>query len=241
VGLAAFAAAAIARSDPIKTGIQGFIYDIRTAILPFMFIFNTQLLLINIGSWWELLLVITSAVIAMLVFAAATQGFWLVKSKLWGTLSLLLITFILFRPGFFWDEIYSPIVPISRTKIIEFAAEAPDDGQLRFKVEGISFEGNPVQKSIVLPLGERRSNGAERLEYAGFTIRTEDEKVLIDTINFGGPAEKAGIDFDWEITTIEQLADRPAKQLMFIPALLLLFFIGYLQVRRRNHAALAER
>ncbi|MDH5530343.1 MAG: TRAP transporter permease, partial [Paracoccaceae bacterium] len=40
VGLAAFAAAAISGGDPIKTGIQGFTYDIRTALLPFMFIFN---------------------------------------------------------------------------------------------------------------------------------------------------------------------------------------------------------
>ncbi|HKJ94266.1 MAG TPA: TRAP transporter permease, partial [Gammaproteobacteria bacterium] len=40
VGLAAYAAAAISGADPIRTGVQGFIYDIRTAILPFMFIFN---------------------------------------------------------------------------------------------------------------------------------------------------------------------------------------------------------
>ena len=42
VGLAAYAAAAIAKSPPIPTGIQGFMYDIRTAILPFMFIFNQR-------------------------------------------------------------------------------------------------------------------------------------------------------------------------------------------------------
>jgi len=50
VGLAAFAAAAISGGDPIKTGIQGFTYDIRTAILPFLFVFNTELLLINVGT-----------------------------------------------------------------------------------------------------------------------------------------------------------------------------------------------
>src|SRR5690606_14160149 len=82
VGLAAFAAAAIARSDPIRTGIQGFAYDIRTAILPFMFIFNTQLLLIDIGSWFELALTVISAIIAILIFSAATQGYWLVRSRI---------------------------------------------------------------------------------------------------------------------------------------------------------------
>ena len=38
VGLAAFAAAAISGGDPIKTGVQGFMYDIRTAVLPFLFL-----------------------------------------------------------------------------------------------------------------------------------------------------------------------------------------------------------
>ena len=51
VGLAAYAAAAIAKSPPIATGMQGFMYDIRTAILPFMFIFNSDLILHNVISW----------------------------------------------------------------------------------------------------------------------------------------------------------------------------------------------
>jgi len=48
VGLAAFAAAAISGGDPIKTGVQGFMYDIRTALLPFLLIFNTDLLLTDV-------------------------------------------------------------------------------------------------------------------------------------------------------------------------------------------------
>ena len=80
VGLAAFAASAIAHSDPIRTGIQGFVYDIRTGILPFLFIFNTELLMIGIKNWWHLLLTIVSAIMAMLMFAAATQGYFFVKS-----------------------------------------------------------------------------------------------------------------------------------------------------------------
>ena len=108
VGLAAFAAAAIARSDPIKTGIQGFTYDIRTAVLPFMFIFNTELLLIGVHSIPQLILVVLGAITAMLVFATATQGHWLVKTRWYETLALLLIAFSLFRPEFWWDKIHPP-------------------------------------------------------------------------------------------------------------------------------------
>ncbi len=50
VALAAYAAAGLSGADPLKTGVQGFIYEMRTAILPFMFVFNTELLLIDIGS-----------------------------------------------------------------------------------------------------------------------------------------------------------------------------------------------
>ena len=100
VGLAAFAASAIAHSDPIRTGIQGFTYDIRTGILPFLFIFNNELLMIGIENVWHLLVTIASAVMAMLMFAAATQGFFVVRGRWWETLALLLISFTLFRPGF---------------------------------------------------------------------------------------------------------------------------------------------
>jgi hypothetical protein len=119
VALAAFAAAAISKGDPIKTGIQGFMYDIRTAILPFLFIFNTELLMIGVDSWYLLLTTIVTAVTAMLLFAAATQGFFIVKCRLWEVLALMLIAFTLFRPGFWMDEIFPPLESISASEIFE--------------------------------------------------------------------------------------------------------------------------
>ena len=76
VGLAAYAAAAISGGDPIKTGIQGFTYDIRTAILPFLFIFNTELLMVDIESWVHLLLVVVSATTAMLCSPPPRKDFF---------------------------------------------------------------------------------------------------------------------------------------------------------------------
>jgi TRAP-type uncharacterized transport system fused permease subunit len=100
VGLEAFAAAAIAKSDPIKTGIQGFTYDIRTAILPFMFIFNTQLLMMGIDSWWHLLLTVIPSIIAMLIFSAATQGWWFTRNKWWETVTVVGADVLLLPSGF---------------------------------------------------------------------------------------------------------------------------------------------
>ena len=92
VGMAAYAAAGIAKSDPIKTGLQGFAYDIRTAILPFAFFFNNKLLLIagvdavdpnNPAMWqWitnpaEIAMIFLTAITGMFAFSSATQGWML--------------------------------------------------------------------------------------------------------------------------------------------------------------------
>jgi len=101
VGLAAFAAAAIAKSDPVETGIQGFIYDIRTAILPFMFIFNTNMLLIGVNSITMALYIFVMTTVGMFAFASATQGWFVIRNRWFDIPLLLLVTAIMFRPGFF--------------------------------------------------------------------------------------------------------------------------------------------
>jgi TRAP transporter 4TM/12TM fusion protein len=98
VGLAAYAAAAIAKSDPIATGIQGFMYDIRTAILPFMFIFNSDLILHNINSWPAGLLIFAMACLGNFAFASATQGWFVAKNRFYEVPLLLVVTFVLMRP-----------------------------------------------------------------------------------------------------------------------------------------------
>ena len=233
VGLAAFAAAAIARSDPIKTGIQGFTYDIRTAILPFMFIFNTELLLIDIQGIFHLLIVIVSSVIAILVFSAATQGFWFVKTRWYETILLLVIAFSMFRPGFWWDEIYAPVDRIAPTEITQVAESLHPDQKLRLSVSGETIDGDMVSKIVELAI-PAADNGNARVEAAGLMLRNDDGKVIVDQVGFGSNAETVGIDFDWEILSIEMEADRPPKQLVYIPALALLFMLGWLQIRRRE-------
>jgi TRAP transporter 4TM/12TM fusion protein len=98
VGLAAYAAAAIAKSPPIKTGIQGFMYDIRTAILPFMFIFNTDLILHNVDSWPQGILIFLMACVGNFAFASATQGWFVARNKIWELPLLLAVTLSLMRP-----------------------------------------------------------------------------------------------------------------------------------------------
>lgn len=114
VGMAAYAAAGIARSDPIKTGLQGFAYDIRTAILPFMFFFNNKLLLIDgvdaanpkdpAGWQWitnplEIALIFLMAVLGMLAFSSVTQAWVRVKTHWVESVLLLCVTLLLLIPN----------------------------------------------------------------------------------------------------------------------------------------------
>ena len=236
VGLAAFAAAGISGGDPIRTGIQGFTYDIRTAILPFMFIFNTELLMIGIGSWFHLVTVVITAVIAMLVFAAATQGFFLTKSRFYETIVLLLVTFTLFRPGFFWDKVYPPFEEKPGTQLVQIVENLEPGSMLRLKIKGENMKGKEFTKAMMLSVGNAKS-GIERLSEIGFEVRTEDKKVLVDNVMFGSNAEKMGVDFDQEVILVQMPSKRPPKQLLYFPALGLLALIYVLQKRRRDRFA----
>lgn len=233
VGLASFAAAAVSGSDPMKTGMVAFFYSMRTAALPFLFLFNTQLLMIGLDHPLDVVMVIIVSTIAMLVFAAATQGYFFARSKLWESAALLLIAFTLFRPGFWLDMIAPPYENLPATTIVEDAANMPPESNILLDVEGISIEGDEVSKSVMLPLGPAGS-GEDRLYHAGIGIRNEDGRIYIDDLVFAGPAEKAGLDFDFEITAVKVEADRPAKEVFFIPAFLLLGGIIVLQRRRKR-------
>ena len=98
VGLAAYAASAIAKSPPIPTGLQGFKYDIRTAILPFMFIFNNDLILHNITSWSQGILIFLMACFGNFAFASATQMWFVAKVRFYEIPLFLSVTVALMRP-----------------------------------------------------------------------------------------------------------------------------------------------
>ena len=233
VGLAAFAAAGISGGDPIRTGIQGFGYDIRTAILPFLFIFNTELLMIGIGTPLHLIIVIAAAVVAMLVFAAATQRYWITKSKFYESIALLLIAFTLFRPGFWWDMLYPEFEQMPGIELMHTVERTEPGKMLRLQIRGEDMDGEIYEKAMMLPIGEG-ATAFDRLNDIGFEVRTEDDKVWVDNVVFGSNAEKIGIDFDQEIVMVMMPADRLPKQIMFIPALALLGLIYVLQKRRKE-------
>jgi TRAP transporter 4TM/12TM fusion protein len=238
VGLAAFAAAAISKGDPIRTGIQGFTYDIRTALLPFMFIFNTQLLMIGIDNTFEFVIVVITSLIGMLLFAAATQGYWLTKNKWWETILLLALTFLMFRPGYIWNKIEPPYNNLAGNKIFEVANNMKKGERLEFMVSGETLEGVQRNFTFGLPLGEGKT-GKERIDSTGLQLDNLFGPMEVSMILPGNNKQveaikKAGVDSGWIIESVRVERDRLPKQIVLIPVIFFILFMAWLQLRRKK-------
>jgi hypothetical protein len=238
VGLASFAAAAVSGGDPIKTGVVAFYYSLRTALLPFLFIFNTDLLLINVDVAHGILIFVV-ATIAMLLFAAGTQGFFIVKSRIYESLALLLIAFSLFRPGFWMDMIAPPFEDLPPAAFSKALAEAPVGSELRLRILGVDEIGQPKEFVTTLTVPEGATE-EDRLRNAGLELLTKGDEVIIDNVAFDSAAQKANLEFDQKILRVRAPAGQPPKELMFIPAFLLLVGVIFLQRLRRPRKPAAQ-
>ncbi|BBT68364.1 C4-dicarboxylate ABC transporter [Aeromonas caviae] len=230
VGLASFAAAAVSKGDPIKTGITAFYYSLRTAALPFLFIFNTDLLLINVDFAHGVLIFIV-ATIAMLIFAAATQGFFLVKSRWYESVLLLLVAFTLFRPGFWMDLLHDPYRDTAPAELVQTMGQVEAESTLRLRMEGEDAVGKLRRFTVLLPVPEGAS-GEDRLAKLGIQTYEQDGKILIDTVTFGSQAADLGLEMDQQILSVKAPTERWPKELMWLPGFLLFGAVVWLQRRR---------
>ena len=75
VALAAYAGSAIAKSDPMKTGINATKLAIAAFIVPYIFAYSPALLFENISGWWEVAQICISALLGIFAIAASLNGF----------------------------------------------------------------------------------------------------------------------------------------------------------------------
>ena len=238
VCLAAFAAAAISRADPIKTGIQGFIYDIRTAILPFIFIFNPELLLIGIDSVWHGLVIFFVALVAMACFSSAVQGWMIVKTRWYEVLALLVIAFALFRPDYFLNQVSPAFVPAPMERFLSGDLGVEAGRKVRLHAVRETDYGERFKLFVM----EMPDAPADARNPFGVTLRPAGARYSVADLGLNSIAGKRGAqvgDFVSEVD-VEQL-DRPAKEWVYPIALALLGLILIAQWRRlgRERAARA--
>jgi len=229
VGLASYAAAAISGAPATATGLQATLYSFRTAVLPFMFIFNPQLLLIGIGSAGALVIVCASAVLASLLFAAATMGWFRARCNALDVVLLLAAAFLLFRPDWAIDRVAPKYVSHPASGLYAQADRLRTDEWLVLGVAGETLEGEAVAKTVALPMGEG-ATGRERVRNAGVTLVELGGGLQIANVKFGSRARKLGLEQGYRITELKlPNPDRPAPWWAFIPAALLAGFVWWRQ------------
>ena len=231
VGLATFAAAAISGEDAIATGIQGSLYALRTVVLPFIWIFNPQLLLIDVDHAGEAVLVIGASLLASLMFAAATMNWFRVRSRWWETALLLVAVWLLFRPNWVMDQFSEPWRSVPASELNQIVGKLPDEGRLVMVIQGQTIEGDESRKTLALQLGPP-AEPAKRLADAGLTLSRLGDRLSVIGVKFGSRAKKAGFEQGWEITEIRLPSDRPDVHWVYLPALLLIALVAWLQGRR---------
>ncbi|MCO8144217.1 TRAP transporter permease [Rhodovulum tesquicola] len=237
VGLASFAAAAVSGGDAIRTGFTAFFYSLRTVALPFVFIFNTDLLLIDV-TWTQGILVFIVATVAILIFTAGTMGWFITRNRLYESAALILIAFALFRPDFFMNKLQPPFADLPPAQLEQVLGEAAPGDEIRLRVLGPDFNTfAPRETSLVVTVGDA-AGGAARLAATGLMPEERDGLVVLDEPMFGTPYAEALRAFDFygdepvEITALRVPQEQAPKEMMFLPALLLLGLVAWAQLGR---------
>jgi hypothetical protein len=233
VCLAAFAASAISKADPLKTGVQSFLYDIRTAVLPFVFIFNTELLLIGVESWFHGIMIFVVSLLAIFCFSSVTQGWLLVKVRIHEALLLLVAMFALFRPDFFMDRVHPPYESVS---LESFASG--------------EFVGDPGQKIRLevtreTPYGDRfrlytlntPEEGATFESYGVALAPFDEGRYEVVDVAFMGAAENAGATWGDLVTGVQvETYGQPPKEWFYLLGLFLIGVVLALQWPRMKRS-----
>ena len=232
VGLASYAAAAISGDDPNRTGLQATWYSLRTTVLPFVFIFNPQLLFIGVGSWVEVVIVCVTGTVASLLFAAATMGWFRARCNWFEIGLLLLATFLFFRPDWVIDRMAPKYVSAPAADIYKVADRLTEDEWLVVGIAGQDLDGQALTKTVAIPMGTG-SNGRERLRNGGVTLSQLGSDIEVAAVKFGSRARKLGVEQGYKIIELKlPNPSRPSQHWVLIPAALLAALVWWMQRRR---------
>ncbi|MDD4080671.1 MAG: TRAP transporter permease [Eubacteriales bacterium] len=102
VALAAMAGAAIAKSDPLRTGIEATRLAIAAFLVPYIFVYSPQMLMLN-AQWYEILQIAVTALIGMFGIGMAVEKYYESKLNILQQLMALAGGLLLIIPGLVTD------------------------------------------------------------------------------------------------------------------------------------------
>jgi len=233
VGLASYAAAAISGGDPLKTGVQAFWYSLRTGILPIVFLFNHELLLIGIENIWHGLTVIITSLVGILVFTSATQGWFINKLKWYEIIVFLFISLSLLAPEAVLNKFYPKFEQqqLSVEKIVPLSLKA--NREVHIKVTRPSEYGDRYKLFVI---NKKSFNQNFNIKDYGIDIIENNSNIIINKVSWNGLAKKSGIKTGDIISNLKvENLDRPNKAIIYPIALLFLFGFGYFNYKRKEN------
>ena len=230
VGLASYAAAAISGGDPLKTGLQAFWYSLRTGILPIVFLFNHELLLIGIENIWHAIVVIITSLAGILVFTSATQGWFVNKLKWYEIIIFLIISISLLSPEFVLNKFY-PKYNYQDINNIDLVVLDPKK-EVRFKITRPSLYGERYKLFVI---NKNTFEEEYNLENYGISLVKENNKIIVDNLKWNGQAKKSGFEMGDYISEFKiENSNRPSKLYVYPIAGIFLLIFGYLNYRRKE-------
>jgi TRAP transporter 4TM/12TM fusion protein len=230
VGLASYAAAAISGGDPLKTGVQALWYSLRTGILPIVFLFNHELLLIGVENFWHALVVIITSLIGILVFTAATQRWFINKLRWYEVIVFLFISLAFLAPEYVLNK-FSPKYNQHQLLAKKIQSLYFDPGkEVHIKVTRRTEYGDRYKLFVI---NKKSFNEDFNLENYGLTLAQEENNLIVKSLDWKGLAKKSGIETGDIINNFKtENLERPNKAVIYPVAFFLLFIFGLFNYRR---------
>jgi len=228
VGLASYAAAGISGGDPLRTGVQAFWYSLRTGILPIVFLFNHELLLIGIENIWHALLVIITSLAGILIFTSATQRWFFNKLKIYEIVIFLIVSISFLSPEFVLNKFYPKYEYKDLDNIHLINLDKNKD--VYIKITRFSEYGERYKLFVI---EENSFDQNFNLEEYGLSLIKKENKVIVDNLKWNGLAKKSGFEMDDLISELKvENLDRPSKNFIYPIALFIFIVFGYLNYKR---------
>lgn len=104
VALAAYAGSAIAKSDPLKTGLTATRLAITAFIIPYVFALQPKMLFID-ATIFDIVLIVISAILGIVAVSSAMEGYFLTLMPIYIRLASLAAGILMVTPGLLTDAI----------------------------------------------------------------------------------------------------------------------------------------
>jgi TRAP transporter 4TM/12TM fusion protein len=232
VGLASYAAAAISGGDPLKTGLQAIWYSLRTGILPIVFLFNHELLLIGVDNIWHALLVIVTSLIGILVFTAATQRWFINKLRFYEIIAFLIISLSFLAPEFVLNKFYPKFNEQKLSADVIRNINLNPAKEVHIKITRLTGYGERYKLFVI---DKNKFKNDYKLENYGVSITEDDNKLIVDKLDWKGEAKKSGLQTGDIISKFKiENSNRPNKNIIYPFALIFLIVFGYLNYIRKS-------